>query len=81
MNKLLKLLVISSADPEKASATIKGILLQWLAIVMALGAVIHLPFSQEIAYQVITDFVGMIGALLSLFGLGRKLYFFFRTKE
>lgn len=75
MNTFLKWLVISSADPDKASATIKGVLLQWLSIAMAIGTVYHLPFTQSQAYNIITDLAAMIGALLGIFGLGRKIYY------
>lgn len=78
MNTFLKWLITSSADPDKASATIKGVLLQWLAIAMAVGTVYHLPFTQTAAYNVITDVTGMIGGILGIFGLGRKIYYEFK---
>lgn len=75
MNAFLKWLVISSADPEKASATIKGVLLQWVAVVLAVGAFLHLPFSQDLVYQIITDVCALIGGLLGIFGIARKIYY------
>lgn len=75
MNNFLRWLVISSQNPDKVSATFKGVLLQYLALLMALGSIIHLPFTQDAAYQVITDIAGLVGTLLGVFGLIRKIYY------
>lgn len=79
LHKILQWFIVSSADPERVSATLQGILLQYAAYTMAIASAFHFPLSQTQIYEWITIVCGLYGALLTLFGLGRKLYFEIKT--
>ena len=79
IQKILQWFIVSSADPEKVSATLQGILFQYAAYTMAIISVFNIPLTQSQLYEWITVICGLCGALLTLFGLGRKLYFEIKT--
>lgn len=80
MNNFFRWLVVSSANPENVSMTLKGILLQYVGVLFAVLMYFKVPFSQEVIYQFIGYFCAFIGAGLGIFGLARKMYFEIKGK-
>lgn len=80
MESLLQWLVQSSADPEKVSATIKGFLLTHMGIAIMVISYYNLPYSTEQVTGFIGLITGLIGTLLSLFGICRKIYYTFKKQ-
>lgn len=75
LQKILQWFIVSSADPEQVSATLQGILLQYAAYTLAIVSAFNFPLTQSQVYEWITVICGICGAILTLFGLGRKIYF------
>lgn len=75
MTKFLNWLVVSSANPENTSLTLKGILLQYVAVVVAAGAVIGVPLLDTQVIHYIDLGLAVLGSILGIVGLGRKLYY------
>lgn len=75
MQKVLNWLVVSSANPENVSLTLKGILLQYVAIVVAAGSVIGVPLLDTQVIHYIDLGLAVLGSILGFVGLGRKLYY------
>lgn len=75
MQSFLRLIIISSANPDKASMTIKGILLQYVAVMLTLGTLVGIPLMESEVVKYIEMASIAAGALLTLFGLTRKLYY------
>lgn len=74
MQKIINWLVVSSADPSKTSMTLKGILLQYVTLILAFLTVLHIPLTETQVYSLITDVTGFVGIALSGIGLIRKIY-------
>lgn len=75
MNKFLDWLVISSQDPAEFSLTLKGIMLQYVAVILLALRYFDVPLTETQVYEFIGIFTTITGTLLGLFGLIRKLYF------
>lgn len=75
MQSFLRLIIISSANPDKSSMTIKGILLQYVAVMLTLGTLAGIPLMESEVVKYIEMASLAAGALLTLFGLTRKLYY------
>lgn len=74
-NKLLTWLVVSSANPNEFSYTLKGILLQWAGIALFVFSYFHLPFTENQYFDFVGSLTTVLGTALGVFGLLRKLYF------
>ncbi len=75
MNNFVIWLVESSANPEKVSATIQGILIQYIGIIIFAAQHFGVPLSHT---QVVNDiglFSAFIGTAIGVFGLLRKMYY------
>ncbi len=81
MKKILQWLIVSSADPEKVSATIRGVMLTWVALIIFLGQAFHVGISEEWLVTVIQTVSAFMGSLLMVFGLGRKLYYALKSSK
>ena len=75
MQQFLKFLVVSSSNPEKVSMTVKGILLQYVAIIVTGMAIVGVPLTDTIVIHYINQGVTVLGLSLSMFGLCRKIYY------
>lgn len=71
---------MSSANPEKVSATIKGILLQYVGIALLISQALGHPLMESNVVLIIGDVTSLIGIALSFFGLARKLYLLIKEK-
>lgn len=74
-NTFLNWLIQSSADPVKYSATIKGMLIQYLSLVLGVLAVFNVPLTNTQAYHFIDLATLGLGTALGMFGLARKFYY------
>lgn len=81
MNKVLKGLVTSSANPEKVSMTIQGILVANIAIIMYFVHKFNLPYTAEQVTEIIGVLSGAISAIMVTFGLLRKLWYKIRLQK
>ncbi len=75
MEKFLQFIVKSSADPSRTSATIKGLLLANVGVLLFVIQYFNLPYTSDEVVESIGLFAGFAGAALSAFGMLRKLYF------
>ena len=71
MNKLIS----SSANAEKLSLTIKGILVGLIPVIVIVLSTLGLNIGSEEISEVITRITAIIAGLVALYGMGRKLYF------
>lgn len=74
MDKFLDWLTTSSADPEEYSLTIKGILLQYAGIIAVALSLLHYSVTMEQITSTIGSAAAVLGTVLGIIGLGRKLY-------
>lgn len=75
MNDLLKWIVLSSADPENVSLTIKGLLLQHVGLAIAVAGVFGYSVTDITIATIITKISIIIGGFLAMIGIVRKIYF------
>lgn len=75
IQKFLSWLVVSSSDSSKVSLTIQGVLLQWAAIAVIAAQYAHVPLTNSQYVDFVGAFAGIIGTILGIVGLARKLYF------
>lgn len=80
MNKVLKNLVVSSVNPEEVSLTIKGVLVANIAFIMILVNHFNLPYSTEQVTEIIGVLSGLVGGVMVIVGLLRKLYHSIKSK-
>lgn len=73
MNKLVEWIVRSSENPNKASMTIKGILIANIAFIMLIMKLAHVSISETEVYAIIGDVSLLLGSILTVFGLSRKI--------
>ena len=82
MKALLKKLTRSSANPEKLSLTLKGLLAGLLPLIYFFTNANGLDVSQgelvEIADELVAITVGGYSLLLTALGLARKIYYLFK---
>ena len=74
-NTFVNFLVKSSANPEETSLTITGILISYASTVVSVLTVLNISVTYNIVVHYISTGGIVIGCLLSIFGIGRKLYF------
>ena len=75
MNKFYTWLVVSSANPDAFSATLKGILLTYVAVIVLALQYFKVPLSNTDVVEAIGTLSAIAGGLLGIFGLIRKFYF------
>lgn len=75
MKNIIKWIVTSSANPEAASMTIKGILLQYVSLLMLAASFIKIPITETQLYGLITEICGVVGMLVGTYGAIRKIYY------
>lgn len=78
MTKIINWIVMSSADPEKVSMTIKGTLLTWVSMIIFVGQAFHFSISEGSLTVLIQNFSMLAGSLLMAVGLIRKIYYIFK---
>lgn len=78
MEKFLKLLVLSSADPEKVSMTLKGLLLQYVGMIVLIGQFTGVSIAQTQVVDLIGYVSAFVGTGLAMIGLARKVYYYFK---
>lgn len=71
MNWIIK----SSANPEETSATVKGILMQYVGLMVSVLTILNLNVGSEVIVNYISTSTVLLGALLTTFGLARKMYY------
>lgn len=74
LKKVYKWLVVSSANPKEVSATIKGVLILALPQVLILAQSFGLQIENNVAMGILERSVTILGAVLAIFGLIRKVY-------
>lgn len=79
MKSFYNWLLVSSANPENTSMTIKGILLQYVSVIIASMAVLGVPLMDTQLIHYIDVGCAILGGLLGIFGLGRKIYYQFKS--
>ena len=65
----------SSSNNEDLSLTIKGILIAWIPMAIAVGQFFDLPLTTAELTGIVQDIVALISAIMVVYGLGRKIYF------
>ena len=79
MNTFIDILVKSSANPEKTSATLIGILTTYASFIVSGLALLNISVTYDVVIHNIS-FVGMlVGSMLSIFGICRKMYYSFKS--
>lgn len=81
MNKFFKWLVLSSEDPKQVALTIKGIILLSLPTLMGFLGDIGINVAESDVVFYITVCVAILGLILTIIGLVRKLINTFGEKE
>lgn len=71
-------LIKSSTDPAKVSATVQGVLLTWVSLIIFLGQSFGVDISEGWLTTTIQTLSAFAGSVLITFGLVRKLYFLFK---
>lgn len=68
----------SSSDPRELSLTIKGLMMMYVPIILAVIAV----FAPSIEQSVVIDWIDkaslIVASVMILYGLGRKVYFWIK---
>lgn len=75
MNKIWHWIVDSSANPENVSLTVKGILLQYVSVIVLALTMFHLKVTEGSVTYEIGKYVAYLGVFLSLVGMIRKIYY------
>lgn len=78
MEKFLKDFVQSSADPEKVSMTVKGILLTYVGLIAVLLHLFGIDFSEAQIVELISQVAVAVGSALTIVGAVRKLILSFK---
>lgn len=77
MNKILDWLTTSSADPEKYSATFKGLMVSLIPMLLIVGQQLSLNWTYGSLALLIQQLTTYLAMLLTAFGIARKIYYFF----
>lgn len=79
MKKILSWLIVSSNDPSKISATIKGVGLMLIPIIAAIVVTVTgVDIPQSSWIELLDGVISFAGAALALFGISRKIYLSFK---
>lgn len=78
--KLPKLLQ-SSANPENLSLSIKGFLVMLVPTILAISGVLGWSLTEGDILEVINAIVATIGGMFFLYGVARKVYYYFVNKR
>jgi hypothetical protein len=65
----------SSADATALSITIKGILIAWIPMIIAIGQFFDLAITQETLTELIQSLTAIISSVMIVFGIIRKIYY------
>ncbi len=71
--KFLQWVITSSNDPEKVSLTIRGVLLTWVAMIISTAQILQIPVSEGKLMDLAGQSAAIMGAILMVIGLVRKL--------
>jgi hypothetical protein len=74
MNRLLTWLVVSSANPNAFSLTFKGIMLQYVAVIIIVLRYFDVPTTETEIVEYVGIIASVLGTVMGLVGLLRKLY-------
>lgn len=74
MNRFLNWLVVSSSNPEQFSLTLKGILIANIGVIMFIIHQANLSYTVDQITVVISTFTALVGGILTVIGLLRKMY-------
>lgn len=74
IDKVIKWFVISSSNPERVSASLKGLLLANIGLVMYAVQYFGLPYSVSEVTDIIGTASGLVGVAIMAFGMVRKLH-------
>lgn len=80
INKFLAWFVVSSANPNEFSATLKGFLVANIAIIMYFIHLANLSLTTEQVVEIIGCASGFVGAVMLGFGLVRKIFYTIKPK-
>jgi len=75
MDKLLSWLLISSADPESFSLTIKGVMLQYVGVMVFSAQLLGFPLAESNLVEWIGSVSVIVGTAVGMIGLARKLFY------
>lgn len=77
-NIFMDWLITSSADPDKNSATITGIVIAYAGSIVSALSIFNISVTYETVVHYISTGGVILGCLLAIFGLCRKVYFMFK---
>lgn len=80
MQNLLNWIVRSSANPERVSMTIRGLLLSHLALIIMVSKAVGFNWAEGDIASFIEYAATLSGTLLTTFGIVRKVYFLVKKK-
>lgn len=75
IDKIIDWLVVSSANPEEHSMTLRGSLLQFSGVIFALVTMFGLGLTESDIIKIISLISISYGTFLQIVGLLRKLYY------
>jgi|GEM_PF-1868075 len=78
MNTFFETIVRSSANPEKVSLTLKGILISYVGIVLLLAQVAGIAITETQVIEIIGEMSVAAGNFLMIVGALRKIYYLFK---
>ena len=88
MNKFIDWFIISSANPEKLAATVKGLILGALPIILIVSKMLGLEIGESdvgLVVQAIENVIiyvfGTISAIIFIYGFFRKIVISLRRKR
>lgn len=74
IKSFMEWLVVSSEDPSRISATIRGVIIANIGLIMFAIHYFNLPYTIDQIISLVGSITTIIGALLGIFGLVRKIY-------
>ncbi len=69
---------MSSEDPYELSLTIKGALMMYVPFILAVAASLHVPLTNNMLVEIITDTSFIISAMMLMWGSYRKIRNWFK---
>lgn len=81
MKNFLKWLAYSSENPEKFSLTLKGTLLTAIPVIIMIADNLHFTLNAGKLEEMSITIVSICTGVITLYGLGRKLYNTYSDKE
>jgi len=79
MTKFLDWLTTSSANPEKYSATFRGVLLMFIPLIILAGQSFGWNVTESELLVIVQELTTLAGLALTAFGILRKVYFWIKT--